>query len=248
MRSLPRSLALVTAVALTGGLAACGDDDGATASFVSPASGASVAGGVDFELTADGISIEDAGEVRDGAGHFHVLADVDCADTGEAIAKDADHVHLGKGQSEGTIYLEPGRHELCVQVGDGEHHALDVSDTLQVDVGIEDLEQWCAVIGEVDEMFDVTDNSDDDFLTKQAAYANIGRLVSQLHDGLEFVDAGSRDVVTTAVEGVQEFTHILATATDEADADAQLTPIFEGEDFTTPAAPYIRETCGVDVD
>lgn len=29
-------------------------------------------------------------------------------------ARDADHVHFGGGQSEGTIYLEPGVHELCL--------------------------------------------------------------------------------------------------------------------------------------
>jgi hypothetical protein len=231
-----------------GSLAACGDDDDVTASFASPSSGADVAGGVDFELAADGITIEEAGEVRDGAGHFHVLADVGCVETGEAIAKDADHVHLGKGQSDGTIYLEPGSHELCVQVGDGEHHALDVRDTIQLTVGIDDQEQWCDVIGEVDTMFDEADNSEDDFLTKQPAYENIRRLITQLHDGLDAVDADARDVVTAAVEGVLQIAQILATAADEADAEAQLTPIFEGEDFTTGAESWISETCEVEID
>lgn len=68
MRSLPRSLALVATLTLTGGLASCGSDDGATASFTAPADGAKVAAGVDVELTVEGITIEEAGEVHDGAG------------------------------------------------------------------------------------------------------------------------------------------------------------------------------------
>ncbi|MGH9275321.1 MAG: DUF4399 domain-containing protein [Acidimicrobiales bacterium] len=249
VRSLPRSLALATAIALSGAVAACGDDDdGPTASFATPADGASVAGGVDVELAADGITIEEAGEVREGAGHFHILADVDCTDTGVAIAKDADHVHLGKGQSEGTIYLEPGSHRLCVQVGDGEHHALDVSDTINIEVGIDDMDEWCQVIGEVDGLFTDTDNSSDDFVTKQPAYENIRRLISQLHDRLDLVDADQRDAVTTALDGATEIARILATAADEADAEAQLTPIFTGEDFTAAAAPWIQETCDVSID
>ena len=248
MRSLPRSLALVTAVALTGSLAACGDDDDVTASFASPSSGTDVAGGVDFELAADGITIEEAGEVRDGAGHFHVLADVGCVETGEAIAKDADHVHLGKGQSDGSIYLEPGSHELCVQVGDGEHHALDVRDTIQLTVGIDDQEQWCAVVGEVDAMFEATDNSDDDFPTKQLAYENIRRLLSQLQDGLDVVDVDAREAVSAAIDQTVAITEVLATAEDEADAEQRLAPLWEAEDHTAAAAPWIDETCGVDID
>ena len=252
MRSLPRSLALATAMALTGAVAACGEDDPSpTASFSTPADGASVAGGVDVELVADGITIEEAGTVRDGAGHFHVLADVDCTDTGVAIAKDADHVHLGKGQSEGTIYLEPGSHRLCVQVGDGEHHALNVSDTINVEVGVDDIDEWCAVVGEVDEMFSTTDNSDDDFATKQAAYVNIRRLFAQLQASLDLVPSDQRDVAATALENQVEFITVFATADDEADAEAKLASLWEPDAEAEAAeevlAAYIGETCGIDI-
>jgi hypothetical protein len=250
VRSLPRSLALATAIALTAAVAACGDDDpAATASFASPADGASVAGGVDLELPADGITIAEAGEVHEGAGHFHVLADVDCTDTGEAIAKDADHVHLGKGQSEGTIYLEPGSHELCVQVGDGEHHALDVSDTITIDVGVDDIDDWCAVVTEVDEMFSTTDSSDDDFTTKQGAYENIRRMFTQLQAGLDLIPADEREAVATTIENTLEFITIFATAADEADAEERLEPLWErGVEAEEAAAAYIDETCGIKID
>jgi hypothetical protein len=247
VRSLPRSLALVAALALTAGLAACGDDDDASASFTTPDDGAQVAGGVDVELTADGITIEEAGEVREGAGHFHVLADDGCTATGEAISKDADHVHLGKGQSEGTIYLELGSHELCVQVGDGEHHALDVTDTLTVEVGVEDLDQWCEVVEEVDGLFDDADNSDDDFATKQGAYENIRRLMSQLQGQMELVDADQRDVVTKSINTAATIAEVLATSADLAEAEAALVPIFEGPDDMEAGAPWIEERCGVEI-
>ena len=80
--------------------------------------------------------LEEAGEVNEGAGHFHVIADAGCVDVGDAITKDADHLHFGKGQTSGTIYLEPGSHELCLQVGDGVHEALDVTGTVTIEVGI----------------------------------------------------------------------------------------------------------------
>ena len=248
MRSLPRSLALATAIALTAtAMAACGEDDpGATASFASPADGDSVAGGVDLELAADGITIEEAGAVHDDAGHFHVLADVGCTEPGAAIAKDADHVHLGKGQSEGTIYLEPGSHQLCVQVGDGEHHALDVSDTINVEVGIDDIDDWCAVVGEVDELFATTDSSDDDFATKQVAYENIRRLFTQLQASLDLVPADARDAVATTFETAVEFITVFIDAADEADAEEKMAPLWErGIESEDGAEAYIDETCHV---
>lgn len=48
--------------------------------------------------------------------------------------RDTDYVHFGRGQSDGTVYLEAGTHELCLQVGDGTHVALDVTDTVTVEV------------------------------------------------------------------------------------------------------------------
>jgi hypothetical protein len=246
VRSLPRSLALIAALALTAGLAACGDDDDASASFTSPSDDAHIAGGVELELAADGITIEEAGEVRDGAGHFHVVADEGCVETGEAIAKDADHVHLGKGQSAGTIYLEPGTHELCVQVGDGEHHALDVTDTITVSVGIEDLDQWCAVVEEVDDKFDETDNSDDEVDVKQASYANILRLTAQLQAGMDVVDADQRATVAEAIDAAATFAEVLSTVTDQAEIEERLAPLYENDPFAE-AGVWIEDTCGVSI-
>ena len=133
----------------------------ATVSFAAPGDGDHVAGRVALTMAAEGITIEPAGDVHEGAGHFHVIADRGCLDAGASIVKDNDHVHFGGGQTDGFIYLEPGVHELCLQIGDGVHLAQDVTASVSVDVGIDNVDEWCAVIGQVDEMFSTVDGSDD---------------------------------------------------------------------------------------
>lgn len=246
VRSVPRSLTIVTTLALVVALAACGSDGGATITVKGPANDSKVAGGVKVDLIAEGITIEEAGKVRDGAGHFHILADTGCAKPGDAIAKDADHVHLGKGQADGTVYLEPGRHELCMQVGDGEHHALNVRDTIKVDVGIDDLDQWCGVMSEVDDLFQATDSSDDELAVKQVSYENIHRLLAQVHERLDLVDADQRAAVTAAIEAASTITEVLVTTDDPADIDAQLAPIFDQDPFA-PADTWVQDTCNVSI-
>lgn len=125
------------AALFSGGLAACGDDDDAEASgeasvsFASPVDGDVVTSPVAVEMSADGVTIEPAGEVNDGAGHFHVMVDEACLDAGETIPGDSEaHLHFGKAQTETEIELEPGEHTLCLQVGDGEHTALGITDTV----------------------------------------------------------------------------------------------------------------------
>ena len=238
---------MVTATTVMG-LAACGGDDDASASFTTPVDGATVAGGVAFDLEADGITIEEAGRVNDGAGHFHVVADVGCVDVGEAIPRDADHVHLGSGNADGLIYLAPGVHELCVQVADGAHVATDITDTITVDVAIRDQQEWCAVVGEVDELFLLTDTSGQDFTANQVGYENVQRLLSQLAAGIEHVDADARDAVTAAVEWATAVTLAFTESTGIGDAEEALAPLFADDTPVAEAEPWVRDTCGVDID
>jgi hypothetical protein len=175
---LLRRRVVAVAVPLVLVLAACGDDAGDVAvSFSDSVDGAAVAGGVALALTAEG-NIEEAGAVHDRASHFHVIGDAGCEAAGEAVPRDAGHVRLGGGHSEGTIYLEPGTHELCRQVGDGAHVALDATDTVSVEVGITDHDQWCTVIGEPDELFTAANTEGDDFPVRQVASENIRRLIA----------------------------------------------------------------------
>lgn len=148
MRLIWRTLVAVLALSLL--MAACGDDDepatsGSTtttteasdtakASISAPMDGATVARRFVVEMAATGIDIEAAGQVRDGAGHFHVMVDAPCVEPGEVVPKDDQHLHFGNGQTEAQLFLEPGDHELCLQVADGAHTALDVTEEISVTV------------------------------------------------------------------------------------------------------------------
>lgn len=239
--------ALIAAAAL---VAACGDDDSASVSFVAPSGGESIAGSVAFELEAEGVTVEPAGEARDGSGHFHVVADAGCVEVGEAIPRDVDHVHLGQGEPDGVIYLGPGSHELCVQFGDGVHVAQDLTDTVSVEVGIEDQEQWCEVIDEVDVRFEEVDNDGGEFAVQQAGYAGIGRLLDQMLAAIDQVDDEAREAVRDSVENAHEITDAFVDASDFEEAEENFEPIFaSGAPIGLPAATkWIRDTCGIDID
>ena len=232
-------------------VAACGEDrPDATAALRAPVDGATVAGGLTVEMVADGVGIEAAGDIHAGFGHFHVIVDEGCLEEGTAVPRDPNHVHFGGGAASGTLYLAPGEHELCLQVGDGEHSALDITDTANVTVAVATLDEWCAVVAEVDAMFSATDNSGDDFAVKQVAYGNLVRLIAQLTDGLDVVDADVRDDIGAAIASASQIASAFA---DAPDADAAMTAIEEifgarGADTMTEAAPWILETCDVDID
>lgn len=248
MRSSSAPLRTIASVALLALVAACGDDEGPSVSLSKPSEGDKVAGAVVVAMEADGLTIEAAGEAHDGAGHFHVVADAGCIPSGDAIPRDADHVHFGKGQSDGTIYLEPGEHELCLQAGDGVHAALDATDRVTITVGINTRDEWCAVVGEVDELFSATDSSDDDFAVKQAGYESIRRLLAQLTAAIEQVDADVREGVAAGLDFAAELATAFVEADDMAAAEKALDPLFDGgEDPTEVAQPWILENCGIDI-
>ena len=246
--TITTNLSISALLAVAGaGFTATTEPPGANVSFASPTDGEHVAGTVGLTMSAEGITIEAAGEVHEGAGHFHVIADRGCLAAGESIVKDADHVHFGAGQSDGTIYLEPGIHELCLQVGDGVHIAGDLTDTVTVDVGVDNADEWCAVVGQVDELFTTVDGSDDEFPAKQLGYEGIRRLVAQLRAGIEYVDEDARSDVGASLAWVTDLVNTLIWARDMAEAETLLEPIFERMQDGLPGAEWILENCGVDI-
>jgi hypothetical protein len=118
-------------------LAGCTGGDEPTVSFTSPENGATVSSPVHVEWAAENFTVEPAGEVRDGAGHLHVVVNADCLGPGQLVPSDETHLHFGKAQMEADVELPPGEHKLCLQAADGAHVTLDgegLTDTITVTV------------------------------------------------------------------------------------------------------------------
>lgn len=116
--------------------------DAASVTIVEPADGAEVTSPVTFTLQPEGVDIQPVDDwdgVEEGVGHFHVLVDYGgCYEVGQPIpteAEDQGLYHFGTGTSEPEIEdLEPGEHEVCVQVADQEHNALDITSEIAITV------------------------------------------------------------------------------------------------------------------
>jgi hypothetical protein len=112
----------------------------AAASFVSPSDGDTVSTPVEVQLAAEGVDLAPAGPAVVGEGHFHVMVDIGCYDTGENIPGPSDEdeaegrFHLGDGSDSRELDLEPGTYELCVQLADGLHVAYGETDTIEITV------------------------------------------------------------------------------------------------------------------
>jgi hypothetical protein len=88
-------------------------------------------------MEADGFTVEQAGEVREGAGHFHLMVDSGCVATGQEIPEDGAHLHFGDGATQTELELPAGEHTLCLQAGDGNHIALALTDEVTITLAFE---------------------------------------------------------------------------------------------------------------
>lgn len=90
--------------------------------IISPEDGAEVKSPVTVKFGAMGVDIVPAGTDEPHSGHHHLLVDVDTLpDMTVALPKDEHHIHFGKGQTETTIELKPGKHTLQLVLGDKDH-------------------------------------------------------------------------------------------------------------------------------
>ena len=111
----------------------------AKAYFVNLKNGDTVNNPVTVKFGISGMKIAPAGTNEPNTGHFHLLIDTKLTqeEMQYAIPKDDQHQHFGKGQTETTITLTPGKHTLQLVMGDGEHmlHKPPVmSDTISINV------------------------------------------------------------------------------------------------------------------
>ncbi len=101
---------------------------------VSPEDGATVMSPVEIVVETRNLTLSPPGETQDGEGHLHVMVDLPCEQPGVVIPTDAETVHGSEGMGRIAVELAPGRHELCVQVGDGFHIAVAIQDRIVVNV------------------------------------------------------------------------------------------------------------------
>jgi hypothetical protein len=100
---------------------------GAEVYFISPKNGDKVHGPVVVRFGLKGMGVAPAGVKFDNTGHHHLLVDADLADLKlDAPLPANDKVmHFGKGQTETTLTLTPGKHTLELLFADYLHMSFD---------------------------------------------------------------------------------------------------------------------------
>jgi hypothetical protein len=95
---------------------------GARVYFVKPENNATVKSPVTVVFGLAGMGIAPAGVQFENAGHHHLLVDTDLpANAGLPLPNNDSIRHFGKGQTEASIELKPGKHTLQLVLGDHLH-------------------------------------------------------------------------------------------------------------------------------
>jgi hypothetical protein len=100
---------------------------GAEVYFIAPQNGVKVHSPVTVKFGLKGLGIAPAGIKFDNTGHHHLLVDTDLSELKlDAPMPATDKiVHFGKGQTETTLTLTPGKHTLQLIFADSLHQSFD---------------------------------------------------------------------------------------------------------------------------
>ena len=95
--------------------------------FIAPLDGATVHGPVTVRFGLKGMGIAPAGIKFDNTGHHHLIVDTDFSELKlDAPLPATDKIlHFGKGQTETTLTLAPGKHTLELVFADYLHNSFD---------------------------------------------------------------------------------------------------------------------------
>src|SRR5882757_10531764 len=124
-------LVLVFGISLLAAFAVAADRTAAPAGaevyIIAPHDGAKVHGPVTVRFGLKGMGIAPAGVKFDNTGHHHLLVDTDLSELKlDAPLPATDKiVHFGKGQTETTLTLTPGKHTLQLVFADYLHQSFD---------------------------------------------------------------------------------------------------------------------------
>jgi hypothetical protein len=106
--------------------------------FVAPKNGDTVATTFKVQFGVSNLAVKPALEdiENKNAGHHHLLINLDSIKDGEAIPFTEQHMHFGKGQTEGELTLKPGTYKLTMQFANGAHvsYGQRLSQTITVTV------------------------------------------------------------------------------------------------------------------
>ena len=89
--------------------------------FIEPKNGAEVTSPVSVKMGLEGMEIAPAGTEKPNTGHHHILINKTLEDPTSPIPADDNHKHFGKGQTEASLELKPGKHTLQLVLGDHNH-------------------------------------------------------------------------------------------------------------------------------
>lgn len=120
-RRLALALMIVTCSALAAGLPRSSAPADAKAYIISPLNGATVTSPVTVQFGLSGMGIAPAGIQMANTGHHHLLIDVELPPLDQPLPADEHHLHFGKGQTEASVTLVPGKHRLQLLLADHLH-------------------------------------------------------------------------------------------------------------------------------
>ena len=95
--------------------------EGARLYFISPDDGDTVTSPVTVKFGLRNMGVAPAGVNIENTGHHHIVIDAELPPLNQPIPADKNHVHFGKGQTETTLELSPGKHTLQLLLGDHTH-------------------------------------------------------------------------------------------------------------------------------
>jgi hypothetical protein len=106
--------------------------------FITPTDKAKVKSPVSVQFGVKGMTVRPAGEdpLDHTSGHHHLIIDGEAPAFGVPVAKDATHIHYGKGQTETTVELAPGKHTLTMQLADGAHLSYGPAMRSQIEIEV----------------------------------------------------------------------------------------------------------------
>ena len=104
--------------------------------FKWPKDGSTVASPVFVDMGVEGMIIEPAGIVKEGYGHHHILINQKFWPEGEVIPTSDSTLLFGKGQTDASIELDPGRYIISLQFADGVHVSFGelMSESIEINV------------------------------------------------------------------------------------------------------------------